>query len=440
MDGKVVKNVPTRDMARIVNRAERTPEGYLHAQAVATKAGILEYQASDGKMLRALRSRAEVMKPESLRSLANVPLTHFHPEVPGKLLDSGNAKLFAVGMTGDRVETDEDLVKTSIHIYDRLVADSIEAGNDEVSVGQRVTWTFIPGSDPEFGDYDCSLSDIIYNHLAVGLPVGDARAGREARVLLDSVTHTIDSEERTMPENMTKMKLDDMEYDVPQNLADAIKKHMKALDDEKIKGMGVLTKHLSSLKSYQPAASASDDDDDDDGDEEEMEGASVDSKIRKAVIEAKKRIRAQAREVSRLTGVTDSLNQKITASKDATTNKKFSEMVKARTQTLAKSVAILDSMGQDTDVAKLMEMEDADLKKFVVKALDPKNAAIDSKDAAYIEGRFDAAAEETNPAELGKILSAIVTGEALDGSEAGATAQAESWKPKPLTASKRVAA
>ena len=104
-----------------------------------------------------------------------------HPKV---LLDSKTTKLHQVGHAGSHVRFSDGFVEVALVITDQDAIDAVQRGDaQEVSAGYRVDYDPTPGVTPDGESYDGIQRNIKVNHIAL---VARARAGREARLLLDS--------------------------------------------------------------------------------------------------------------------------------------------------------------------------------------------------------------------------------------------------------------
>jgi hypothetical protein len=175
-----MSNRPFRYDSGQLRKSTITPQGYLKADAFATRSGIFIYRKPDGSVQRELRPEEEVFHVDSLSSLAEVPVTNDHPQQP---LNVENTKLLAVGYTGSDVGKINEFVKCGVTIYDK---DTIKAimheGKRELSGGYTCDIEMTPGIHNDM-PYDAVQRNIRYNHLAV---VKDGRAGHEASLKLDS--------------------------------------------------------------------------------------------------------------------------------------------------------------------------------------------------------------------------------------------------------------
>lgn len=220
-------------------KAYTTPQGFLKADAYATRVGIFKYLMPDGSIRKELRPSEEVFKSDSLKSLSEVPVTNNHPP---ELVTADNSKKFSVGFTGESVERDDRFVKVGLTVTDsEAIKQMTEDRKLETSCGYTCDIEEIPG---EFkGErYDAIQKNIVYNHLAI---VNRGRAGPEVRVRLDSNSAVMveeDNSKKSKGDDMSvKIKLDSIEYEVQDSgLAKAI--------TEKVDALEKLTKEHETLK------------------------------------------------------------------------------------------------------------------------------------------------------------------------------------------------
>ena len=164
-----------------ITSVERTPQGFLKIPGFATRTGVFVYRDRDGGIRRELRHPDDVFAPESLKTLANVPVTLEHPPV---MVTPENFKQYSCGYTTDRVDVNRDLVETDLIVAEQTAIASIESRERrELSCG------YLADLVPEIGTfngapYDCRQKNIRYNHLAV---VKSGRGGPEIRLRMDSL-------------------------------------------------------------------------------------------------------------------------------------------------------------------------------------------------------------------------------------------------------------
>lgn len=172
--------VQREDRGRVVSKVRKTDGGAIVAPARLTRSGIFIYTNPDGSQRKELRPSEEVFKADSLETLAGVPVTVEHPG----MVDSGNWKDLSVGHVGEDVKQDSDWVLAKLWVQDALAVDGVEKKNlVEVSCGYTCEYDPTPGTF-EGENYDGVQRNIRYNHVGLG-PVNWARAGRDARVMLD---------------------------------------------------------------------------------------------------------------------------------------------------------------------------------------------------------------------------------------------------------------
>jgi hypothetical protein len=163
-----------------IRKAEITPQGYLKADAFATRVGVFKYTLPDGTVRRELRPPEEVFKSDSMKSLAELAVTNEHPP---QMLDATNTKNYQVGFTNESVERLSNFLKVGVNVTDADAIREIKAsGKTETSCGYTCEMEETPGVwNGE--KYDAIQRDIMYNHLAV---VKKGRAGSEVRIRLDA--------------------------------------------------------------------------------------------------------------------------------------------------------------------------------------------------------------------------------------------------------------
>lgn len=169
------------DVATLGN-AERTPQGFLRIPAYLTRVGVLEYRRADGQVVRELRPRDEVMRGQSLATLAAAPVTDLHPT---EMVTPKNVRELQIGHVSDAVKADGNLVSAHVTIQEASAIAAVEAGKRrELSCGYQCRIDQTPGVF-EGQPYDQVQRDIVYNHVAIG-PRNWGRAGRDVALRVDS--------------------------------------------------------------------------------------------------------------------------------------------------------------------------------------------------------------------------------------------------------------
>lgn len=225
---------------------ELTNEGFLKANAIVTRTGILLYQNADGSIRRELRHPDDVFEKASLDSLAMIPITNEHPSEG--FVDADNAKSLQVGTTGQEITPDGKYVKSSLIINDSNAVQSVQQGKRELSLGYSLD--LITESGVYDGEnYDARQTNIRYNHLAL---VSQARAGSNARIALDSAVQTVETtpqnqEKINMDKKLIIINLDGLEYQASPE----IKKALDKLVTENADSVIVIEKGVKDLSELQ---------------------------------------------------------------------------------------------------------------------------------------------------------------------------------------------
>ncbi|BBO74408.1 hypothetical protein DSCW_18250 [Desulfosarcina widdelii] len=162
-----------------------TPEGYLVCDAFVTRSGVFDYHDDDGKLTRELRPPEAVFADESLATLAMQPITFLHPKE--KLVTTENIRGLQVGVTGENITHDGEVVKCRVKITDKAViqyARDMHARGEgvELSCGYDADVEPIAGEHKTEGHYDAVQKNIRYNHVAI---VAKGRAGEKVKLKLD---------------------------------------------------------------------------------------------------------------------------------------------------------------------------------------------------------------------------------------------------------------
>lgn len=327
--------------------------GYLRCDGRLTRVGVFPYRQPDGTVRRELRLPAEVFDNESMASFGLVPLTNNHPT---EMLDKFNTRKYQVG-TITELRADDAFVAASVQVTDAESIDAIESGKRALSCGYNCDLEFragvtsgIPGVTDGL-EYDAIQKNIRGNHVAI---VSKGRAGSEAALRLDAddaVLVTDDDDFSTGAESappkrkVNKMRLDGVDYEIPDQAEQAVKRELEKRDAEVV----MLTAKLDQAK-------------------EETEE------------EKKKRLAAEEEAKKSKTDLAEATDP------DAV-QKRVDERVSLITK--AKLVIV------EADHAKLDDMNDDELRRAVVESLVSKNfdkAKLD--DAVYVKTRFDIECEK----------------------------------------------
>lgn len=160
-----------------VDKTYYTDEGYLVDHPIVTTCGVFEYRRPDGSVQRELRLPEDVFDKKSLESYKGKPIiiTHEAGEV-----DKENVRTEQIGTIMSAGYRDGDNVRCEIIIHDTNALK--RCGLKELSLGYNLDTVYAPGVY-NGEKYDCIQKNIDINHLAI---VGEARAGEEARLNIDS--------------------------------------------------------------------------------------------------------------------------------------------------------------------------------------------------------------------------------------------------------------
>ncbi len=181
------QGIQARDFFTLTSR-ELTDEGYLIAPATLAMADVVQRYTADelgltgegvdaNRIFRLYRPALEVMRPESLKTFENQPVTDDHPP-RGTVITAENWAQFAKGHVRD-VHADGPKQRAKVLIKDAGLRDKLIAGKAQLSNGYRFDLDMTPGTSPSGEAYDGIMTNIIGNHTAV---VDLARGGRGCRV------------------------------------------------------------------------------------------------------------------------------------------------------------------------------------------------------------------------------------------------------------------
>jgi len=193
--GEVKKTITGLRFETVALDAAKTvidPEtGFLKTKAIITRTGIFEYpdQSIPGGIRREYRSPEEVFDPESMSSMAGIPITLEHPPTRSSLLDSSTVRKFQVGFTGDNIEKQgEEFLAAPLTVNVDEAIEAIKNGKRELSVGYKVQC--VPCEGVYRGEkYTHIQKKIRGNHIAI---TKKGRAGNMARINIDSTKDAIE--------------------------------------------------------------------------------------------------------------------------------------------------------------------------------------------------------------------------------------------------------
>lgn len=205
-----MRNVQRYDSLQLVAGAVIDTDGFMRDSPIVARTGVYEYRNPDGTIRREYRPADEVFASDALNSFRGKPITVLHPK-KGKIT-AANAFGTVIGsILSDGYPKDEKYVACDIVIF---APDKI-GKHRELSLGYRCDCEETPGVSPDGQAYDAIQRNIRINHLAV-VPL--ARAGMKARLNCDG-DEIIESEGT---QNMSKFKIDGVEHEVPEAVANYI--------------------------------------------------------------------------------------------------------------------------------------------------------------------------------------------------------------------------
>ncbi len=203
-----------------------TDEGYLIVKdARISRSGIQEYFAGElgltdrdpTDVIKIYRPPAEVFKKESMDSFSNKPVTNNHPS---ELVNADNAKEVTVGHSGETVSKDGIFVTTTLTVIDSKAIKDIQEGKVELSNGYTSEIDFKAGITDAGEQYDAVQTNIKGNHIAI---VKMGRCGSECKI----------SDELKKGKAMKKILIDGIEYEAPEQTAQAVGKVLSDAEKNK---------------------------------------------------------------------------------------------------------------------------------------------------------------------------------------------------------------
>jgi hypothetical protein len=346
---------------------EVTPQGYLRIPAYATKAGIFHYKLPDGSTRREFRPPDEVFDHNSLASLAEVPITNDHPP---EMLDAENTRYFQVGFTGSNVDREGDFVRVKATITDSdTIQELKETQKRETSCGYTCELEDMKGVwNGE--EYDAIQRSIKYNHLAI---VDRGRAGPRVRLQMDRMDGILVTDDDKGDED----KNDHAPDKKKRKHARVLEKGGKADEDNLEQGGNVMVKIKLDGIEYEAS----------EGLAQAIRKQEKDAEAVKAKLDEAEKLNDK---VSELEGKIDTMEGELKKKDEEIENVKKDMPTREQMIAVARERADLEDFAKkhlDED-AKLDEMDDLEVKKAVISKLNP-DLKLDDKDESYVNGSFE---------------------------------------------------
>lgn len=165
-----------------------------------SKVGVFPYLGASipgapdpGKRYMVYRPAEELSSPECIDSFRLLPWVDDHTMLGGEELGLTPAEAKGVhGVIGEDVFFADDYLRGNIKVFSEALANRIDHGKKELSLGYRCSYDWTPGVHNGI-PYDAVQRNIRGNHLAL---VGQGRMGPDVAVL-DHFVFTVDSLEHT---------------------------------------------------------------------------------------------------------------------------------------------------------------------------------------------------------------------------------------------------
>lgn len=170
-----------------------------------SKVGVFPYSGRSigaeepDRMYYVYRPAEELGSAECIESFKLVPFVDEHHMIGEGAMPADQKGVH--GVTGEDVYFEGDTLYSNIKVFSQSLANLIEGGKRELSLGYRCTYEFAPG---EYNGvkYDAIQRNIRGNHLAL---VEEGRMGKEVAVL-DSMVFTFDAKEFTLENEIEKVE------------------------------------------------------------------------------------------------------------------------------------------------------------------------------------------------------------------------------------------
>ncbi len=222
-----------RDDAEIKNDAstwEELPNGSLRVPVTITRTGIFQYMDTSGNIINELRHPDQVFRKDSVNTARSIIVTDNHPPV---MITPKNANLYQKGLLDPVINQRGQYLDTHMTITDEDLIKLVKSGKRQVSLGYYADTEATPGVW-NGQKYDTIQRNIIYNHLSV---VDKGRAGENVKIRMDSESEEIEvlkfqnilEEKKGDKNNMASIRIDSVDYEIPDVSAQAVSGKIKEL-------------------------------------------------------------------------------------------------------------------------------------------------------------------------------------------------------------------
>lgn len=357
-------------------KVTRTDEGFIFAEPVIAKVGVLTYMTQTGPRNEFV-SPEELFHPDSIASARMMPLTDNHPDK--LMVTPENAQDVTVGSTGENVRQDGSFLRVPVKVTAKSGIESVERGRRQLSCGYRAMVVKRDGVHNGV-PYTHVQKNRRYNHLAL---VDQARAGAAASLHLDGMDAAggILVGDAKEPEGSPRMG--------QENLTDV---------------------RLDTGRSY-PAA---------------PEVADEVTRLRSALSESQSKLDAAEKAQEKLQANLDETKSQLEEAKKADSAEDIAKAARERIAVLNGARAILD----EKECEKLDSMSDDEIRRAVIAKKRPQ-LKLDEKSDGYIQERFDAIVEgaaEAKQKDQGSKLAGDGSKPRNDGSDNSEKVRADALK------------
>ena len=230
------KSISNDNVTMLENKIDNST-GFLNAKVVICRSGIQEYLGRElgltgedaGKFFNVLRHPDDVTNDESLATYKNLTITDEHP--PERWVDLNNIKIVQRGQVSDiAIDRSQDEVHITgvMSITDEGLINKSLNGKIEVSLGyayELIAEDGVYNGTP----YQFKYTNMIANHLSV---VDKGRCGPSCHITNDKKYDIINSENKVQKGDLVKIKINGKEFDVPDDLHEALMAERKSSDAE----------------------------------------------------------------------------------------------------------------------------------------------------------------------------------------------------------------